>query len=1170
MKSRTTAPMTTLRVVALVAVGALLAVAAACSDKGRGGSADTGAAISGTVPVGLAAGVAKIADGEVVTGPIDLDCSTERYGMPSAESLPAEYDPDDYKGSSARSAALSSSRHNLCGQKGDGTDLAWGITSGRPDVTIAITDSGMKFRDKKAMADLADKIALNPGELPTPQDAAGHDFDAHDRNGDGAVDMSDYSDDPRVSDRNDNGVRDPEDLILDPVFSDGRDDDRNGYVDDIAGWDFLHDDNDPNDDVGYGHGTGEALDSTAAANGEGDVGTCPHCHVVPMMVGDSFIADSGRFAAATFLAIDLGVDVVQVALGAYDNPSVAQASIDAATAAGIPVVASMADEQSSHPNLPAALTGTIAVNSVQTNEESPLPLPEGYLGVNGCTNTGGYIWVSVPSNSCSSEATGRAAGIVGLIESAARDAGIPPHPSVTGAGRKDPAPNVLSATEVAQVLRLTADDIDFGSAVTASADGKTVAEPADDVDVAPGTRRFPTTPGWDATSGYGRLNAFEAVKSVRAGSVPPEARLDSPRFDELFGVTGEVDVDGFVAAVRSSAFSWSLEWADGLQPPTAGAKDRWTRVAGGDDVTRSIDGRLGTLDLSDVAARRDRSGPPTDPEGLPDPDHFAVRIRLVVTDAEGRRAVDQRVVHVHDDPTLTGPWPRTVAGAGMASPVIADLDGDGTNELIVATDDGVLHAFTRKGGELKGWPVTSPLAAYWHPDAPSVKAAKVDAPHAAFGVGAPVVTDLDGDGSMEVVATSLEGDVSVWAADGELRPGFEISAVEGRSVSAVHIDPAYSEGALDSHNRTKRQIIAQPAVADLDSDGRQEIVVAAMDRHLYAWHDDGTAVTGFPLLIADPATVASVDPTTHRITYVDGVKVADGGELTATPAIGDLDGDGKPEIVVGAQEEYDGDLAVSPKFAIPGSGGNSRVYAVSPSNPAQPFLPGWPKAVPMLQTELLPSIGNGVALPARIADVDGDGANEVVVTSAAGPAMVFEDDGSSSVGTDNGLPSALPWTGIADTSAMVSAFGGPGVGDLEGDGIPDVVMPVVNDRRAIDQLMPDSQEGSATMLMAWSGASFAPLAGFPRRTSDLAFFVAPVVADVDGDGRNEAVAGNGVSMLDAFGASDSATGQPEGWPKLTGGWVVTSPAIGDLDGKPGVEIAVTRRDGTLLVWHGTS
>ena len=77
-------------------------------------------------------------------------------------------------------------------------------------------------------------------------------------------------------DENQNGMLDPHDLIL--KCSDGNDDDGNGYVDDISGWDFFMDDNDAYDDTRFGHGNGEARDSAAAGNdGRGDIGVCPDC-----------------------------------------------------------------------------------------------------------------------------------------------------------------------------------------------------------------------------------------------------------------------------------------------------------------------------------------------------------------------------------------------------------------------------------------------------------------------------------------------------------------------------------------------------------------------------------------------------------------------------------------------------------------------------------------------------------------------------------------------------------------------------------------------------------------------------------------------------------------------------------------------------------------------------
>jgi len=220
-------------------------------------------------------------------------------------------------------------------------------------VLIAVLDSGILWRRASEMPDLATQAYLNAGELRPPSGGV------FDQDGNGRFDMADYSDDPSVTDRNGNGLLDPEDLILDPAFSDGVDDDSNGYVDDISGWDFLWGDNNPLDNVGYGHGTGEARDSTTAANGIGAVGTCPGCRFLPVRVADSFTAEGGRFAAGVLFGLDSGADVIQEALGAISNPPQAQQAVTAAVRRGVPVVASMADEASKHPNLPAAMNHTI-------------------------------------------------------------------------------------------------------------------------------------------------------------------------------------------------------------------------------------------------------------------------------------------------------------------------------------------------------------------------------------------------------------------------------------------------------------------------------------------------------------------------------------------------------------------------------------------------------------------------------------------------------------------------------------------------------------------------------------------------------------------------------------------------------------------------------------------
>ena len=134
---------------------------------------------------------------------------------------------------------------------------AWTRSTGRPDVVGAVLDSGIRWSQR----DLARKLAPNVGELPLPEGCP----ESRDCDGNGVVNVEDFAGAAcvggPVDDANGNGFLDGQDLIL--RCSNGLDEDGNGYVDDIAGWDFQHDDNDPEDDTTYGHGTGEASDQVS-------------------------------------------------------------------------------------------------------------------------------------------------------------------------------------------------------------------------------------------------------------------------------------------------------------------------------------------------------------------------------------------------------------------------------------------------------------------------------------------------------------------------------------------------------------------------------------------------------------------------------------------------------------------------------------------------------------------------------------------------------------------------------------------------------------------------------------------------------------------------------------------------------------------------------------------
>ena len=995
------------------------------------------------------------------------------------------------------------------------------------------------------MRQLANQIYLNADELPFPEGSA-----THDANDDGRFDVSDYAGDSRVTDRNNSEMLDPEDLIL--TFSDGIDDDSNGYLDDISGWDFFDHDNNALDDVDFGHGTDEIRQAVGQANNGGDHGTCPSCMGLPVRVGDSFIVGGTAFAMGVLFALDSGASVVQEALGLIDNPRQVQMALDAAYRRNVPMVTAMSDEASKHPNMPVNLERTIPVTALKAGV-APFQ-PEDYLGLSGCTNYGGHAFIATPTGACSSGATAYTGGMVGLLQSAAKNRGLE-----------------LSANEITQIIRASADDVDFATPDPGGPGGANNILVNGLVDLVRHTVRYRTTPGWDESTGYGRINASRIVRMVDAAQIPPEAEIISPRWFAPLGTRGTVKVTGRVAAPREPGpFKWRLEYTTGHTPPPYPGVDSWTRVSGGTSSSE-VNGTLGRLDLAAVAARLPGGGSGVpEADGVPDPERFSIRLRLVVTSASGLRGEHQKQLFVHADPDLVAGYPKRMPSGGTSSPSFADLNRDGRSELIVPTDDGLIHAYQPGGRELAGWPVRVGAARGWPSWSETARADRIPAPRAHFLAGAPAVADLDGDGSVELAAGDTEGRLHVWGADGRRRAGFPVS-----------VDARFSSNeARDEQNRVKPSFGGAPAIADLDADGRLDIIASGLDRHVYAWHDDGSPVSGFPVLVVDPAKVEQVDPTTHKITFRSDAHPDLGGEIPATPSIGDLDGDGRVEIVVGVQEQYK-ELA---NYWPPAGLANSRVFAIHADGndhartgpdpyPAQPsdqaYLPGWPSKVAQLIGAAIPSIGGGVAAQAAIGDVNGDGRLDVVVSTAIGPVYVLDSKGRSIFGETFGFANIanmgglLGWNRDTLDEPLFAAFGGPSIGQIDPGGTPEFAAPTAGLGFGLDILLPHEQRPSDSHLMVWNGIGWGVNA-FPHRTSDMAFFVTPAIADTDGDGRNEVVAGNGLYTVDAVevDGADAA-----GFPKLTGGWVVGTPGFGDWDGDGRVEMAIQRRDGWLFVYR---
>ncbi len=796
-----------------------------------------------------------------------------------------------------------------CIAAGTPTHTAFTLSVGRPDVSIGELDSGIEWNNAGDMSSLRAKVMLNVGELPAPRTdlsstfdpsthancataraATGGDYDVHgampggkpggtgpipyDVLEQGVFNVLDYACDSRVANVVENypkctnppttrdcrngpaGMLTPEDLII--AFSDGVDHDGNGYVNDIAGWNFVDNDNDAYDEVQYGHGTGEDEDSTAEANNSaGDTGTCPNCEVLPLRVGESFVAEANRFGEATIYATDRGVDIVQEALGSLNDPVFAREAIDYAYDHGVAVIASAADEAAEHHNQPGALPHTIVVNAV----EGPASLggvpvtnvPPSYLQLDGCTNFGTRIDVSVPATSCSSEATGKSSGVVGLIYSAALNAcGAGLYGECSGGSqaklkpaknctRVDGSPCPITADEVRQLMasgNIEGTAVDGSSTLGSNppSAGKAPADrgeggQADDVDTAaapesacsvgmaptctdpnlnstfaadenggtigplPDTSRYPSRKGWDEFFGYGRLDAYKSVDAAAEGWIPPEADITSPEwFQQMDPGQESFALDGSVDA--RTKYTCRVEAAPGAQPnnaPTSSSGDfaavPSSYCDGATVHAKAFSGLLATVSTATLAAMF--------PKGAP-------------TSFTGNE--NGGTAQSSNGRPNTLPYAFTVRVVVTTAPGVPGpaMTGQDRRQLFLHRDADMLKGFPL---EMKG-----------------------------DGDASPVLADLAGEDANQLIVANSDGWIHAYRygpAGGTLEdlPGWPVHtdalplhggehAFSGGGLTTAHYDP----------------VIEAPAVGDLSGDGELDVVADDVQGNVYAWNAKGERI----------------------------------------------------------------------------------------------------------------------------------------------------------------------------------------------------------------------------------------------------------------------------------------------------------------------------------------
>ncbi len=640
----------------------------------------------------------------------------------------------------------------------------------------------------------------------------------------------------------------------------GVDDDGNGYVDDVQGWDFValptaddvrpledwrDEDPDPNDFAG--HGT--AVSGVAAAhtnNRIGIAGMAPDIRIMPLRVGWSAqdfpigLVDLSFAAKAIAYAVANGASVVNCSFGSTADHYFL-AAIEDAVRAGVTVVFSSGNNGSpaAAAQLPevvsVAATGPTDVIAPFSNLLPMVALSAPGLNIPATTLThagGDSLTDRQPSYTTGASGTSFSAPIVAataaLLQSRRRAQGLPP----------------LAPIDVKLRLMETTDPIE---------------------NLNPGVSGY----------GTGRLNAGRAL-------------TEGPRSFHLHAAGRSVGPALVIPALRGEArLAFALDTGEIV----------------------FIGGRSG-----ETLGRITLPAPPVGMMAAADPGTGLGTVIYV--------PCADRKIHAYD--LLGNPvpgWP--VAATSISDPVrigpeLGDLDGDGVPELTWGGDDGRVYAWHADGTSVDGFPrgVASP--------GPNLKLA---------------VADLGGTPGADIVAAAASGTIIAIDGSGATLPGWprqhlfpaaDVIVVTGAQGVGPEVVAAGGSlitawdagGALVFSHTLPVYAVDGLAEADLDGDGRSEIVVPMVDR-ITAIDGSGTYLPGFPRttdgLVAGPPVVGGVtwlSPTGITLGCDNGVGgyglrafsstgsraarfplPGDAGEF---PVLGDVDGDGATEIVAGS------------------------------------------------------------------------------------------------------------------------------------------------------------------------------------------------------------------------------------------------------------------------------
>lgn len=864
------------------------------------------------------------------------------------------------------------------------------------------------------------------------------------------------------------------------------DDDANGYVDDYYGWNWVSSNNNPMDD--HGHGTHTVGTIGAVGNNSlGVVGVNWTTKIMALKFLDS--GGSGSLAngmKALQYAADMGARVSSNSWGCACQSTAMDDAIAYEHSKGMVVVAAAGNSNGDALGFsPASADHAITVAASDSNDAKAsfsnwgqkidvaapgvdiLSLKASVSPMCTATNTVGTNYCRVSGTSM---ATPHVAGLVALILS------------------RDPT---LKNEEVRQILRGSAQDLgsvgkdaNFGyGRINAGNSLNSVSHTLAPIITSPRSRTNasgtaftingslpgPNFASYKIEAGAGRAPSTWTNLSSSTTQVSQNGTLvtvDTTRLSEgkyIFRLTAtdtlgktyqfqvhDVEVDNFDAvisfplglvslanldiigtATTKSGLpfaNFKLEWGQGTNP-TSWSNSGITLVNNGQIPV--VAGKLASWDTSGLA------------------DGQIYSLRLTVSSTLGPSY--QAQVQTKADKDLLPGWPKMFANTicyCQITPVIADLNGDGVDEVIFGAPDGKIYVFRKDGSNFPGFPVSYTSSYYnWTVN----------------------VADLDSDGKKEIIGTPRSGVTYITRSDGTPYPG-------------------WSQPYANLYDNT-------PTIVDLDLDGSKDIVAIGVstyvdrtDVKLHAYKLNGTELSGFPKSYSLPPvgfSAGQLYPTSYM------------GPL----ATADLDRDGKPEIAWGFSNRmylFDnaGNIVPGWPFITPNynnkvmlfysaaatgdvyGDGNLELFAGAVGQgclSCDTQLYGWKKDGTVLSGWPKTDLADGIKISwynmatPSFADVDRDGKDEAMVGYQV--LTIFDVEGKKAL------------------SGSLSMTTQPALSDVDGDGNVDFT----------------GGNGSNLLVAKQDGIKYTKL--WERSTTGGGVFYTPsAVADMDNNGKMEIAA----------------------------------------------------------------